>query len=688
MPPATVTEMTTARPARPARVPSGSRLARDVALHSTLGSRRRRKALLYWFVARRFGQWCHDSPKKAGLLAAVALLFGWLQDLGLVLGIVTGTGWLILAWERSAKDADCERIFPPWRPAEGMRPWHKPLGAFWRGFLDRRRCLLSAFASVFISLWLPLTGPGGAFVASLLAIGNVALIIKLRVPPEKRTRWHEEGPLVAMFCDEEVGLLKVRPNRPLPMLSRRGKHWSDAEGEHIRIEMPGGTTWRSVAAKTEAMASYWSMPAELVRVTYKQGDPAGALTLSRLVPRPPSSTVGGLSWVCTAKVTDATQPYRVGEDEDTGETLLMENEEVNDLTAGIPGSGKTEFERIDLATYLLDPRARGFGLDGKGSRKDYGLVAPLFEEWIWGTDEDAPTRLLAMLEKVLAIVRRRNTIDDGHQDWDPVIVWLEELQDVLSGATKEEYDAIVMTLGRIVRMGRAVRVKVKVITQRTSVEDLPSKIRNLLAQRVAFRVLVPADFALVLAVQGKLPVRMPTQKVGQGVLRLPSGVHALVPDRVPLEEWRRICARSPWKGRSPSGETMLADLDDRVPTAVMPVEATPEASADDLIDEVLAVLRESGPLQASTLLARLPDHVRPPTDRDLGVALRAYPQVERKRFKGNWAWWPVTVETTLATSRRTLVDERSAPSYEGPIEAEHAQEGAREGLTLVAGGLP
>ena len=62
---------------------------------------------------------------------------------------------------------------------------------------------------------------------------------------------------------------------------------------------------------------------------------------------------------------------------------------------------------------------------------------------------------------------------------------LEEFQDVRAAASKENRERLDSTLGRIVRMGRAVAVHVLVSTQRPTTDDLPAGTRNLLSQRVA-----------------------------------------------------------------------------------------------------------------------------------------------------------------------------------------------------------
>ena len=81
-----------------------------------------------------------------------------------------------------------------------------------------------------------------------------------------------------------------------------------------------------------------------------------------------------------------------------------------------------------------------------------------------------------MLETVLRIVRYRNRVDeDGTLDWPVVQVWLEEFQDIRDAADSEQQARMDKALRRIVRMGRAVRVRVRIITQRSSVDDLPSR---------------------------------------------------------------------------------------------------------------------------------------------------------------------------------------------------------------------
>src|SRR4029079_3725073 len=130
---------------------------------------------------------------------------------------------------------------------------------------------------------------------------------------------------------------------------------------------------------------------------------------------------------------------------------------------------------------------------GKGSVDDSGACRAMCARFVNGTDEDAVPETLAMLAEVLQLVRKRNAQGGQHPG---ALVLLEELQDVRAAGDRSQRAQLDETLGRIVRMCRAVGVHVLFATQRPSAEDLPTGTRNLLSQRVALMLRNGADASL------------------------------------------------------------------------------------------------------------------------------------------------------------------------------------------------
>jgi hypothetical protein len=157
---------------------------------------------------------------------------------------------------------------------------------------------------------------------------------------------------------------------------------------------------------------------------------------------------------------------------------------------------------------------------------------------VWGDAENAPEALADMLDEVLNVVRERNADTGNH---DGILVILEELQDVRAAASKTTRARIDVALGRIVRMGRAVGVHVLVSTQRPTVDDVPSGVRNLITQRVALITRNAADTAIVLGVQptGRMPAHP-----GQAFIATPQGVRGVVLDHLDDVGWALVVAHA------------------------------------------------------------------------------------------------------------------------------------------------
>lgn len=318
--------------------------------------------------------------------------------------------------------------------------------------------------------------------------------------------------------------------------------------------------------------------------------------------------------------------------------------EANALYGAAPRSGKTEHCRAQLLTYLLDRRALIYGMDGKGSRSDYARVARMAEVWVWGTDEDAPRQTVRMLEQVVRLVQHRNESDaTGHEDWPPVLLMLEELQDVRAAASTTEGDAIDDALSRIVRMGGAPRVKMVISTQRTSVDDLPSAVRNLLNNLHAGWIANKADYKLVLGESPTVPTDMPRK--GEWIGRTADGQVRYLSDRIPPAEWQVALDRA---------EKLRARIH-RPP--VVPEQREP---VDAVLAQVLLACRAE-PQRASVLVGELDDWTG--TARDLGIHLRQFPEhVVRESYKGRDCWHLTTLGRTLAD---TLAARRSTPWHQG-----------------------
>jgi hypothetical protein len=435
----------------------------------------------------------------------------------------------------------------------------------------------------------------------LIAVWVLVVTVNARAPRVDNTRdWWSEGSLTDALIT--TGLVRAPKDGERIMLRRLGPPRHTEHGTTVVLSLPPGVTCTALAGKREALAASLSVPT--ARLTVDQ-DPDAPANVVRVRVAAPRDTRTHTAPVARATRTRFGDPVRVGRRAD-GTPVTLRLPAHNTLIAGKPGMGKTSLARIVLAHALLDPDARCYVLDGKGSRDDYGHAEALTERTVWGTDEDAPEHLAGMLDEVLAIVRDRNATS-GRRDWPGVLVVLEELQDVRDGADKHGRESIDRALRRIVRMGRAVNVHVVVSTQRPTVTDLPSGVRNLITQGVCLNVRNPAEVEIALGVRPDLPV--PTEP-GRALIATPGGVEPVTLDHLTDAGWRAVTERA--RSLRPERRVSAPPVSGTGPVSTEPLTAQPVSTgpvsvSGDLLD------------QAAAHLAACPDGAATP--RDLWAAI-------------------------------------------------------------------
>jgi len=510
------------------------------------------------------------------------------------------------------------------------------------------------------------------FLAALAALGWTPR------KPATDDRWYSHTNLVHALA--AAGILRApKPGEPPPVLHYRGRVVVDElGGTTVVVALPAGKTASDVIAKREALAGALGLPAARLYVTHEDADPAGVVRLHVAEPR---ATGTAASPLATATRTSWSEPVPIGVDP-RGRPVVLATDEANALLAGQPGAGKSTVAKIVLSHALLDPAAEVYLLDGKGSMKDYGAARPLCRRFVSGVDDDAVDATVAMLDLVLDIVRARNA--DGGQHGG-VLLLLEELQDVRAAAGKADREQLDNTLGRIVRMGRAVGVSVLISTQRPSVDDLPSGVRNLISQRLALQLRNGQDAALVLGVTPELPL---PKRRGEALLTTSTGTTTVALDLLDQSAWEAVCRRAaalrparrgperPQDSQEAVGNGFLAQHlrveAERRPAPPAEVEAPAEpveAVLDPLLGEVLRVLQDSNPqgLPATALLGQLPAYVRPASPAHLGKALAGYPDVVERRHVGKAPVWRLrpSLGDPSANPRRAVGDPSASLRTEG-----------------------
>lgn len=452
-----------------------------------------------------------------------------------------------------------------------------------------------------------------------------------RHPKKDVKGWWSQQVLAQALVD--AGVLSMVPSRDksqpasLPTLSYRGKPEHTDHGDSVTIALPQSKTLAAVTSKQDSLAAGLRVPAARLMVTQGEDDPANVVTIHVGHTSARKETA---SSVAKAERTHWAEPLRIGHDP-RGLPIVLATFEANSLVAGRPGSGKTTgISKPFLSHYLLDPETRIFLLDGKGSVEDYGACRPMCELFVSGTDDAAVPDTLGMLTTVLDLVRARNAEGGEHPG---VLLLLEEFQDVRAAASKDQRERLDVTLGRIVRMGRAVGVHVLVSTQRPTTDDLPSGTRNLLSQRVALMLRNGADAALVL---GMTPGAALPSRRGQALFTDGGPIVGVELDRLTNEAWLRVCKRA--------SKLRAAVPDEEAPTRPMlTVVPSPEPTIKpvaDPTDELLEIVADAGELSASNILDRLSSDARTvfPDARTVGVALKDCEGVVRVRRGNGFVW--------------------------------------------------
>jgi hypothetical protein len=465
------------------------------------------------------------------------------------------------------------------------------LWAHWRG-------VCAVLLTVLLWAW------SGSMVLALVLAGGVYAAMKWR--PGRKRGWWDHDTLSTALVD--AGVLK-RDGEKLPTLSYRGKPQHDDSGTTVVVGMPH-RNHRAAVGKIGDIAAELQVPESSLHIYHVEGDPANVVNIYVSKPRDRKQIP---AVVASASRVEWSTPIQIAHDV-LGKPVTLETSEHNTLVAGRPGSGKTSLSRIILGHYLLDPATAIYLLDGKGSVDDYGAARPMCAQFVSGTDDNAVTETLAMMTTVLDLVRQRNAAGGDHPG---VLLLLEEFQDVRAAAHRDARDRLDATLGRIVRMGRAVSVHVLVSTQRPTTDDLPAGTRNLLSQRIALMLRNGQDAALVL---GTTPQLALPKRRGQALFTDGGPVAGLELDRLTDEAWRKVCKRAAAL-RGPFRPTLVA----------LP---SPNAAGEWLVDEVTAILRTHGPSPAAKIHGHLSEQTREAvgSERDLGVLLG-----QQRAFTRGWS---------------------------------------------------
>lgn len=350
-------------------------------------------------------------------------------------------------------------------------------------------------------------------------------------------------------------------------------------GTVVTVASPLGSSDASLAAHAPALAS----DLRAWRVTTLPEARHGRTRFLVQMTDPLAQTVDR-SWApAEFPIWSARCPVPVGLRED-GSTATLSMWCQTTLVGGSPGSGKSVFGWLPLLAACLDPTAIVVVID----LKPYGIeTAPVAAraDYVAHTGFDARH----VLSRVWLLILRRNRAlrDQGREKvptddpdtFPPVVVFIDEAAEL--SMTPEGTDALA-TLQRIVAMGRASVVSVVLLTQKPDAQTVPTSLRDLFAQRVAFRVGNRAQAETILGVAGDgiRPWEIATDSPGVGYLLGSTGetvrFRSSLLDRETIRALadRATSSRQAWTCERPLESWTLPDHGEESTTPQTPAPAT------------------------------------------------------------------------------------------------------------------
>lgn len=368
----------------------------------------------------------------------------------------------------------------------------------------------------------------------------------------------------------EGGVVTVAKGDKLPRTGAKvGKPKKDEFGSSQKFRI-SGTTWEAVAKKADTLAGICGVPSSLFAVEHDPKDPPNVFTIwigNRRRGR-------GTSLATIPLLANFHHGFRIGQTL-AGRVTNAMIFEFNTLVGGIPGMGKTSVVRQFVLHCLLDPEGQVFLVDGKGSKKDYKGALHAYSGYVDGNDDDALDQVETMLEHIHDLVNRAN----GQDQVVKVLLVLDEWQDIRAGADKDQLKRVDNLVIRIHKKGRAAGVHLLLATQRASAVSIPTEMRSLFRQALAFRQKNGTDYAMVL---GHAPDVASPGEPGEAILSGDRGQEFVMVDHLSQEQWveviQRLTARDSLSlSRAPIEDPVAQEIKraaltietDRVPVAVL-----------------------------------------------------------------------------------------------------------------------
>lgn len=325
--------------------------------------------------------------------------------------------------------------------------------------------------------------PGLALDLILLALCGVVLSVPAGVWMFKRrhhlrssirglfslTVWRERRKWHRSFKDLEIN------GRPAPKVLTG---WPTRSGVTLVTRYDGGMNLELLQKqRPDFRAQMRCMDIEFEPIRHNKGR-----GYARIIRRDPLASM--TPWpALTAERTNFLAPFPVSADMD-GKLVFMDLREKNLLVGGIPGSGKSWFLHVLIATAALDSRIRIWIFDGKGGA-ELGVWEPICEAFV--TDLEADTLAMKVLKRledhVNKIYAGHRSIQDRKVDWSKVKT--SDLFVIDEPTRFMKVPGFAATLNELLRRIRAAGGMIVFATQRPSAKYMDTDFRELFAYRAA-----------------------------------------------------------------------------------------------------------------------------------------------------------------------------------------------------------
>jgi hypothetical protein len=415
-----------------------------------------------------------------------------------------------------------------------------------------------------------------------------------------------------------AGLLKPVKDGQVQPVAQVGSVEENTAGIAAIVRLPGSMVIGDVMKSREQLAKALQVSADDLEVSQPASQPAGTIEVWIAA----RQALGSLAVVPVPG--NARAAFEVGSNR-RGIPAVLPLVERNTAIGGMPGQGKSALCRRIISHYLADPTGRVFVFDGKATHT-YAAAAHALARFVVpkrATGECDLAEAIEMLETVHRIINDHNQRIQANPG--PVLVVLDEWQDLRTGLSEKEREFLDGLLERCSKKGREANVHVVMATQEFRVDSVPNKVRPQFTNTINFRVRDDAEEKLVHGhvLKGRKPMRP-----GEMILRTEHGHTFVQADHLTDQAWAQVAQRfAPAVTREPGPHTAPdSGSQPGAAGARMPAQREPVDQISDITDPLLrftvqALERVARPLSASELLELLPEAIRPKDAAQLGREL-------------------------------------------------------------------